>query len=87
MSLKDELDAINNLAVECAEKLAEFGDSVQIMVTRVNDDGGTDRVFYGVGNVYARRGMAQEFVEQAKTERLAKKVADMLVVIDDEDDE
>jgi hypothetical protein len=44
-------------------ELGEHFDSVQILGTYVQDDGCTARVSMGIGNWYARQGVAREFLE------------------------
>lgn len=56
-------------AESTARRLSEHFDSVQILVSVLEADGSTRMHMAGSGNWYARRGMAQMFVEsdQANT--------------------
>ncbi len=47
-----------------AEGLGEFFEAVQILCSRVKS-GETQRVFRGVGNLYARQAMAREYSVRA----------------------
>jgi len=47
---------------EVAARLAEDWEVVQILVSRAEHDG-TGRYFYGIGNWFARQGMADDFVK------------------------
>ncbi len=70
-------DDASKMVLDTAHRLAEHFDCVQIMVTRM-DQGNTLCVKKGVGNWYARRGMAHEFIEQGIHEDAAEKIAEKL---------
>ncbi len=66
-----------NLLDKHAAQLAEHFDSVQILVTVV-EDGGTDYFAKGKGDWYARRGMCHQFIDmdqaEANSNALAEKI-------------
>lgn len=77
-------EELGKLVEDAAAALGEHYDAVQIMVS--NSDGeGTRCIKRGVGNFYARLGMAREFVEQDSGEVLGSKIADALNEDSDED--
>ena len=53
---------LNDLLYKEAQKLAEHFDSVQIVATLKDDDGGTQMHACGSGNFYARMGSAHEWL-------------------------
>lgn len=61
---KTERDAIVKLTQDCASKLAEHVDSVQIFVTKHSDHGGHNTMSYeyGLGNFYTRQGHIDEWL-------------------------
>lgn len=54
---------LENLLLECAQKLTEHFDAVQIVASTV-DERGTVIFLRGSGNWYARRAMCEEFIER-----------------------
>lgn len=60
-----------------AHRLGEHFDAVQILVTRMNG-GSTQYIARGVGNWYARQGIARAFVQNDVHEDLAREIADQL---------
>lgn len=56
-------DEARKMVEDLAAKLGEHFDSVQVLVSSV-EEGGTRCIRSGVGNFYARLGMAQEFIDQ-----------------------
>ena len=63
--------------MNAANRLAEHFDSVQILVTRMSE-GNTRFIHRGVGNWYARRGMAHAFIQEGISEDAAEKIAEKL---------
>lgn len=62
---------------EAASKLGEHFDSVQIMISW-NDNGYTMCCKRGVGNWYARQGMAHEFINEDVAKENALHIANEL---------
>lgn len=64
----EEKQNLWDLITSATEKLGEHFDAIQILASMSEEDG-TRTFFHGAGNWYARRGMAQEFVnvDQART--------------------
>ncbi len=65
-------------------KLAEFFDCVQIMVS-TQDGGATQALMRGVGNFYARQGLAQKFITMELAEDQATAIKKTLDPPDDSD--
>lgn len=61
---KDELRIL--IKKHCSE-IKEHCDSVQILVTRLEDDGATSGIKVGAGDYYARLGHAREFILEDKS--------------------
>lgn len=57
------------IVIKHVTALGEFFDSVQVLVSNSTDIG-TESVYLGAGNWYARQGMAHDFIhkDQAQTE-------------------
>lgn len=53
----------------------EFFPEVQIFASRVATEGGTERYYLGIGNWYARKGMAQAFLERDNQLESAQAIA------------
>lgn len=70
-----DLEQILELA---AAQLGEHFDVVQILASTHLDGGGTRCVKRGVGNWYARQGMAHEFIENNIAEDQACAIAERL---------
>ena len=79
-------DEIYELCDEAAAKLGEHVDAVQIMVTWV-EGGVTLRAKAGVGNVYARLGMAHEFINEDRAQDTADRLGAVIHDEDEEDDD
>lgn len=59
--------------------LIEHFDSVQILVSRMAPQNeGTERCFLGGGNWFARKGMAQDFLDYDQQFESARQIADQL---------
>ena len=69
---------------QCLEILSEHLESVQIIGSFVNDGGETERVTRGVGNWYARIGMAQEFLEMDAAATTAFELSKILPPMEEE---
>lgn len=65
------------LIEEAAAKLGEHCNSVQILVT-VSENGGTSGIKRGVGDWYARQGMAHEFINMDIASDTASQIAEKL---------
>lgn len=59
--MTEEAKAIQELMKESASKLREHADSVQIFCTHVVEDGDTEGLFHGSGDLYARVGIVSEW--------------------------
>jgi hypothetical protein len=69
---------------ETLRELNEHFEAVQILATWVDDDGMTCRASLGVGNWYARQGLAREFLEMDAAATTAHELAK--VICEDEDE-
>lgn len=81
MQLTDtELDAISEQIVRFNETMLELGcDSVQVLATAIHqEDGGTAAFHIGLGNIYARRGLAQDWLNAQAGNTLAMEIAEVL---------
>lgn len=67
-------DDANKILDDFCRKLGEHFDSVQIMVSDT-DTNGTRSFRRGIGNWYARQGMAHEFIQQNISADTAKYIA------------
>lgn len=76
-------DQLDELLLETVRKLGEHFDAVQIHASTVGDNGKTTRFSQGIGNWYARQGMAQEFINEDKAADQARLIAK---AIDEEKD-
>jgi hypothetical protein len=57
-------------------QIGEEYDCVQILVSRSAPElGGTERIFIGSGNWYARSGMAAAFLQRDKAQEIGKEVS------------
>lgn len=54
--------------------LEEHFDCIQILVSKLRPDGGTESHFRGSGNWYARQGMAYEFIDEQKSREMAQQI-------------
>lgn len=75
MLTSEEFDTICN---EFMEKLGEHADSIQILASFYEADEGTYCRKIGIGNFYARQGMAREFLQQDQAQIAAKKIGEVL---------
>lgn len=64
--------------------LVDLFDSLQILGTYVRDDGDTARVSMGVGNWYARQGVAREFLDMDAAATTAYEIGKVLHEEDDD---
>jgi hypothetical protein len=67
---------------ECLHKLGEYFSDVQILATKM-DGNQTDRCFLGVGNFYARLGMAHDFINNDNAKETAGQIAAVLKPTDE----
>lgn len=59
--------------------LREHWECVQIMVSRVNEEEeGTETIIRGKGNFWARKGLAQDFIDRENQEEAASKIAEKI---------
>jgi hypothetical protein len=65
--------------------LGEHFDAIQILGTYVQDDGMTARVSMGIGNWYARQGVAQEFLNMDAAVTTAHEIGKVLPRSDSDD--
>lgn len=72
-------EQLSKIVEDAASALGEHFEAVQILVSN-SDSEGTGGVSRGVGNFYARLGMAHEFIEKDSNEMLAS-----MIKKDDED--
>jgi hypothetical protein len=71
---EQELDA---LLVKHLQILAEHFEAIQIFAS-ITENGETTCVKKGVGNWYARQGMAHEFIENGKAQEHANQISQVL---------
>lgn len=69
---------------ETLRDLHEHFEAIQILATWVDDDGQTCRVSLGIGNFYARQGLAHEFIEMDAAATTAHELAKVICEDDDE---
>lgn len=67
--------------------LGEHFDAIQILGTYVQDDGHTARVSMGIGNWYARQGVAREFLDMDAAVTTAHEIGKVLPRPNDDDGE
>lgn len=63
--------------------LSEFFDSVQVLVSN-STDAGTENIFLGAGNWFARQGMAHDFINKDRAHTEAHEIASAIRPIDDD---
>lgn len=86
---QEESAYLDHLVTKLDAMLAELGehfDCVQILGTYMGDDGNTNRVTRGIGNWYARQGVAREFLEMDAAQTTAYEIAKVVPRIDPPDD-
>lgn len=71
------IDELNNLVLPKVHQLMEHFDAVQILATVVSERG-TELVAIGSGNWYARRGMAEEFINRDRAVTEANEIAEAI---------
>lgn len=62
------IDNDDEFVSRCVEGLKHRFDAVQILVSRVDETGNTQCCKKGIGNWYARTGMAREFLEEDRSQ-------------------
>lgn len=65
------------IIAKAVHDLGEFFSEVQILVSRISPEG-TERYFLGEGNWFARKGMAQSFLDNDNQLESARKIANEL---------
>jgi len=60
---------------EHISSLMEHFESVQVLCSRHNPSIGTENVYLGAGNWFARQGMAHDFINQDKSRTEASEIA------------
>lgn len=70
-------EQVIKLVEDYAARLGEHFEAVQIMVTW-NEEGLTKNLNRGVGNWYARQGMAHEFINADVAQENARQIAERL---------
>lgn len=63
LSTKGRTKALDDLLRRHTGQLAEHFSSVQIVATRLEEDGSTTGFAKGAGDYYARRGVSQEWLK------------------------
>ncbi len=61
------------LLIDYSAKLSEHFDAVQIMVS-YPWEGGTQPLYAGSGNWFARQGMAHDFIQLEEAEQIAREI-------------
>lgn len=64
--------------------LSEFFDTVQILVSNTTD-AGTEHVFLGSGNWFARQGMAHDFINKDRAQTEAHELAGVICPTDEDE--
>lgn len=64
--------------------LSEFFDSVQILASNTTDIG-TENVFLGTGNWFARQGMAHDFINKDRAQTEAHELAGVICPADEDE--
>ena len=72
-----EEETISQVVEKCLHELGEHFSDVQILACRVVE-GRTHSVSKGVGNWYARQGMAHEMLNEETARENARRIADEL---------
>lgn len=67
--------------------LMEHFDAVQILVSSTAPCGGTESVFQGAGNWFARQGMAHDFIQRDESETSAAYIANKITLPPDDGEE
>lgn len=86
---QEESTYLDHLVTKLDAMLAELGehfDCVQILGSYMGDDGNTNRVTRGIGNWYARQGVAREFLEMDAAQTTAYEIAKAIPRVDPPDD-
>jgi hypothetical protein len=69
---------------ECLKKIGEHFEVVQIMASNCDGVNGTNILYKGAGNYYARLGMAHDFITSERQVTGAQLIADKIKDKDDE---
>jgi len=72
------MNATNKTIEVAINMLAEHFPNVQVLASRVDTDGRTYRISQGVGDWYARQGLAHEFIQQDIAQEAATQIAEKL---------
>ena len=72
-----EEEKISATVEQCLHVLGEYFSDVQVLASRVVE-GRTHSISKGVGNWYARQGMAHEFLNEEVARENARKISDEL---------
>jgi hypothetical protein len=70
---------LNGKMDDMLRELGEHFEAIQIMGSFVDEDGHTVRVTRGVGNWYARQGVAREFLDMDAAQTTAYELSKVLV--------
>lgn len=76
------VDDLIKLVDRHASELGEHFDSVQVLVSNSGSEG-TENIYSGVGNWFARQGMAHDFITKDSANTHANKIGDRLDPPDD----
>lgn len=71
-------EEVQHLVETTVAQLGEHLDAVQLCVSWPAEGGGTHSLYRGAGNWFARRGMAQDFIERDQAQTTAHEVAQQL---------
>ncbi len=75
----EQTKALVALVEDALGKLGEHFDAVQILCSRVEEKRqGTSSVFRGIGNWYARQGMAHDFIARDVAETNGREIAEKI---------
>jgi hypothetical protein len=72
--MSDAEKELNRIVDDSLARLAEHFECVEVFASRV-EDGCTRCVRRGVGNWYARQGMAQEFIGLTRADEIAERMS------------
>lgn len=71
-------ERLNGLMDKMLAELGEHFEAIQILGTFVDDDGHTARASRGVGNWYARQGLAREFLDMDAAQTTAYELSQVI---------
>jgi len=71
-----DVEQLRRMAEEAAARLGEHASAVQILISLPAPGGGTVSIKKGVGDWYARQGLAHEFIMADQAQEIAHAIHD-----------